>query len=165
MITFMLAGCTSMSLENHAIDHPELVIEEYFNGYIEAWGVFEDRFGTLRRQFTVDIYGTWDDGVLTLDERFQYSDGEKETRIWRIEKVDEFNYRGTADGVIGHAVGTRRGNALRWEYDFNLKVGGRTYKVHFDDRMYLQPDGVMLNRAKVSKFGIEIGTVTLAFKK
>jgi hypothetical protein len=31
--------------------------------------------------------------------------------------------------------------------------------------MFLQPSGVLLNRARVSKFGLEIGTVTLAFRK
>ena len=31
--------------------------------------------------------------------------------------------------------------------------------------MYLQPSGVLLNRAHVTKLGVEIGTVTLAFSK
>jgi hypothetical protein len=37
--------------------------------------------------------------------------------------------------------------------------------VHFNDWMFLQPSGVLLNRARVSKFGITIGEVTLAFMK
>jgi hypothetical protein len=44
-------------------------------------------------------------------------------------------------------------------------VGGRTYHVQFDDWMYLQPDGVLLNRARMSKLGVELGQVTLAFRK
>ena len=44
-------------------------------------------------------------------------------------------------------------------------MSGRTLAVHFDDWMYLQPDGVLLNRAYVSKWGIDIGSVTLAFKR
>ena len=39
---------------------PLLRIEEYFSGYTRAWGIFEDRFGNLRRQFVVDIDGSWD---------------------------------------------------------------------------------------------------------
>jgi hypothetical protein len=31
--------------------------------------------------------------------------------------------------------------------------------------MFLQPSGVLLNRSKVTKLGVEIGTVTLAFTK
>lgn len=151
--------------DNYRCEPPNLVIEQYFLGNTSAWGVFEDRFGTARRQFFVDINGTWSGGTLTLDERFHYYDGEKETRIWKIQKIDACTYTGTANGVVGQAVGEQRGNALRWKYDFDLKVGGRTVRVHFDDRMYLQSDGVMLNHAKVSKFGIEMGTVTLAFRK
>ncbi|MBM3480321.1 MAG: DUF3833 domain-containing protein, partial [Alphaproteobacteria bacterium] len=37
--------------------------------------------------------------------------------------------------------------------------------VDFDDWMFLQPGGVMLNRARVSKFGIAIGEVTLSFSR
>ena len=46
-----------------------------------------------------------------------------------------------------------------------LKVRDSRIKVRFDDWMFLQPDGVLINRATVSKFGINIGTVTLFFKK
>jgi hypothetical protein len=58
-----------------------------------------------------------------------------------------------------------QGNALNWTYDLNLKVGDTSYKVHFDDWMFLQPGGVMINRAQLSKWGVDIGEVTLFFKK
>jgi hypothetical protein len=144
---------------------PLFTIETYFTGQTQAWGIFEDRFGNLRRQFTVDISGKWDGKELVLDERFQYSDGETDQRVWRITKTGEHSYEGRAADVIGIARGKAYGNALNWQYDMDLKVGGSTLRVHFDDWMFLQPGGVMLNRAKVSKFGIEIGEVTLAFSK
>jgi hypothetical protein len=37
--------------------------------------------------------------------------------------------------------------------------------VKFDDWMFLQPGGVLLNRARMSKFGVELGQVTLSFMK
>ena len=144
---------------------PRLTIEKYFLGTTRAWGIFEDRFGTVRRQFTVDITGTWDGTELVLDERFQYSDGETDRRVWHIRKTGEHGYEGRAADVIGIATGESYGNALNWRYDMDLKVGGGTLRVHFNDWMFLQPEGVMLNRATVSKFGIDIGTVTLAFSK
>ena len=67
--------------------------------------------------------------------------------------------------MVGTAIGKSFGNALNWSYDFDLKVGDGTWRVHFNDWMFLQTEGVMLNRATVSKFGIDIGTVTLAFSK
>ena len=57
------------------------------------------------------------------------------------------------------------GRALNWRYTLALPVGGQIYHVRFDDGMYLQPDGVLLNRARMSKFGVERGQVTLSFRK
>jgi hypothetical protein len=144
---------------------PRLTIEDYFAGKTHAWGIFEDRFGTLRRQFTVDISGTWNGKELVLDERFEYRDGEKDRRVWTIRKTGDQTYEGRADDVIGMAQGEAQGNALNWRYDMDLKVGDGTLRVHFNDWMFLQPSGVLVNRARVSKFGIEIGEVTLFFMK
>lgn len=161
----VLNGCTSMKPMDFSDTTPTLVIEEYFVGETRAWGLFEDRFGKLRRQFTVDITGSWDGENLVLDERFQYSDGERDRRVWTIRKTGPHTYEGSADDVVGTARGEARGNALNWRYDMDLKVGDGTMRVHFNDWMFLQPSGVMLNRARVTKLGFEIGEVTLAFMK
>ncbi len=144
---------------------PRFRIEDYFAGRTRAWGIFQDRFGTLRRQFTVDIQGSWNGETLTLDESFVYDDGKTETRIWRIRKTGEHSYEGEADGVIGTARGESYGNALNWIYAFALQVGKATWTVRFDDWMFLQGDGVMINRAMVTKLGIELGEVTISFQK
>ncbi|MEC9217680.1 MAG: DUF3833 domain-containing protein [Pseudomonadota bacterium] len=161
----ILSGCTTMKPTDFKNATPQLVIEEYFAGETQAWGLFEDRFGTIRRQFSVDIVGTWDGEFLTLDEKFVFEDGERDRRIWKIRKTGDKTYTGTADDVIGEATGRASGNALNWRYQMDLKVGTSTLRVRFDDWMFLQPSGVLLNRARVTKFGIEIGTVTLAFMK
>ncbi len=161
----LLTGCSGMKPEDFAGQEPRFRIEEYFAGKTRAWGIFQDRFGKLRRQFVVDIEGTWDGETLTLVEDFVYDDGEIERRTWKIHKTGEHSYEGTADGVIGVAEGKGYGNALNWHYRFALKVGDSTWNVTFDDWMFLQQDGVMINRAKVTKFGFELGEVTIAFGK
>lgn len=144
---------------------PKLALEDFFVGETKAWGLFHDRFGNLRRQFEVDINGTYEDGVLTLVEDFRYDDGETEQRIWRIEKLDNHTYEGEADGVLGRAQGSAYGNAVNWVYRFALKVGDSTWNVTFDDWLFLQTDNLMINKAEVSKFGLTIGEVTLVFHK
>jgi len=67
--------------------------------------------------------------------------------------------------VVGEARGVARGNTLNWTYTMALPVDGRVIEVQFDDWMYLMDDTVMLNKAEMSKFGIRLGEVTLAFKK
>jgi hypothetical protein len=154
-----------MKPEDTPVREPRFRIEEYFPGRTRAWGIFQDRFGRLRRQFTVDIDGTWDGEILTLVEDFIYDDGKTEQRTWTIRRNGTQGYKGTAEGVIGAAEGKCCGNALNWRYRFALRIGTRTWNVAFDDWMFLQEDGVMINRAAVSKFGVELGEVTIAFRK
>ncbi len=158
-----LGGCSTMKPEDFAGTAPRLTVEEYFLGKSRAWGIFEDRFGTLRRSFTVDIEGYREGEEFVLKEDFVYDDGETDQRIWRIRRIDEHRYEGRADDVIGTATGLAYGKALNWRYDFDLKVGERTIRVKFDDWMFQQDARVMVNRATVSKWGIEIGQVTLFF--
>lgn len=159
------AGCVSNNIEDFAQAPRELVLEEYFVGQSTAYGVFEDRFGKVRRQFKVNITGTVEDGVLTLDERFEYDDGERDTRVWTIDILGNGEYRGTAGDVPGYATGKVVGNAFNWKYKVDLKVGDSTWNVGFDDWMYLLQDDVLMNRAYVTRYGIEIGQVTIAFQK
>ena len=155
-----------MKPDDFAASQQRFVLEEYFVGKTRAWGLYEDRFGTVKRQFVVDINGTWDGTQLTLDEAFTFDDGERSTRQWRIRKMPDGNYEGRADDVIGVAIGKVGGNALHWRYVLDLKISeSTTLAVSFDDWMFLQPDGVMINRARMSKFGIELGQVTISFMK
>ena len=165
VLTLLLVGCSDMKLEDFAAGEPHLTVEEYFDGRTEAWGLFEDRFGRVRRQFKVDVDGSFDGRELKLVENFVYADGEKDSRIWRITSLGDGRYEGRSDDVIGAASGQARGNAVHWEYDMDLVIGDSTWRVHFDDWMLLQSDEVMINRATVSKFGITLGQVTLFFRK
>ena len=163
----ILSGCSPMKVEQFSGQAPALVLvlvlEEYFNGRVSAWGIFEDRFGRLRRQFRVDIQGEWDGHQLVLNEQFSYSDGETESRVWTIKPLGNGRYSGTADDIVGKATGVSAGNALNWRYQMDLKVGNGRWRVSFNDWMFLQPGGVMVNRARVSKWGLKLGEVTLFF--
>lgn len=159
------AGRTDAPFSPSTTGRPTLRLEEWFAGTSRAQGIFQDRFGTVRRQFAVDLTGEWDGRQLTLVEDFDYDDGERERRIWRIAPVGDHGYRGTAEGVHGVAEGTVAGPLFRWRYRFSLPIGRRTVVVAFDDRMILQADGTLINRARVSKFGLLLGEATLIFRR
>ena len=132
-----LWGCSTMKPEDFADRTPSFALEEYFDGDTRAWGIFEDRFGRLRREFVVDITGQWQPELqtLTLDESFRYSDGERDRRVWTLRKVDDHAWEGTAADVIGKSDARVYGNALNMTYTLALKVGERTWNVRFDDWM------------------------------
>ncbi len=163
-----ISACARSGINTLADRAPQLDLSAFFVGQTVALGIFEDRFGNLRRQFRVVLEGTVDGDILTLDETFLYDDGEQEFRKWVIRrtvqgKAGEILYEGSAEDITGVAKGAVSGNALNWQYDVVLSMGGREVEVHFDDWIYQQHEDVAINRAYVSKFGIEIGSVTIVF--
>ena len=122
VIAGLILGCTNMKPQDFSDTEPKFELFDYFAGETRAWGLFENRFGTVKRQFHVSITGTIQDEILTLDEKFTYSDGEIDTRIWQIEKKSDSYYEGRANDVVGIAKGIASGNSLNWQYDLNLKA-------------------------------------------
>lgn len=167
MSMLILAGCTGVDVKEYENNEPKLLIENYFNGKTVAKGVFQDRFGNVRRTFKVDITGTWEPETktLTLDEDFIYNDGETENRLWTLKKLNDNDYEGTANGVVGMATGSAYGNAFNWTYTFDLPYNDDTLRVKFDDWMWLLDDKTLFNKATISKFGFRLGDVYITFEK
>ena len=160
-----LTGCAGVDVAQYQQERPELRLEAYFNGTIDGWGMFQKRDGTVARRFKVVIDASWEGDEGVLDEAFTYSDGTTQRRVWYLTRHADGRYTGRADDVVGTASGQVSGNALYWTYTLRLPVGEKVYEVNFDDWMYLQQDGILLNRAVMKKFGIRLGEVTLAFKR
>ncbi len=162
----LLMGCAAApTTADYAAEKPALDLKTYFNGELQAHGIFTDRAGKVARRFTVQMVGTWQGNQGTLDERFTYSDGTSERRVWRLSDEGGGRWLGRADDVVGVAEGRLAGNALNWRYTMALPVDGKTYEVQFDDWMFLMDQRVLLNKAVMSKFGIRLGEVTLSFTK
>lgn len=162
----VLTACGSVDVDHYAREKPELELSSFFNGTIDAWGIFQKRDGAVARRFHVVIEANWkspQEGI--LDERFTYSDGETQRRVWTLKRQPDGTWQGTADDVVGVAIGKVAGNALRWTYVMRLPVDGKEYLVDFDDWMWQLDDSSMMNRSVMSKFGIDLGEVTLFFKK
>lgn len=160
-----IAGCSSTGVEQYRAETPELKLEQYLNGQLDAWGIFQGRGGEVKKRFHVVIDAKWEGNVGTLDEHFSWSDGTTSRRVWTLTRQPDGSYRGKADDVIGEAIGEVAGNALRWRYVLALPVDGKVYNVDFDDWMFLMDDKVMLNRSYMSKWGFRLGEVTLSFSK
>ena len=163
---FLLSGCNSVDVAQYATNRPQLDLFSYFTGKTKGYGIVQNRKGVQTRYFIVDITGTIEaDGSLKLYEEFDWSDGEQPTRTWMINKSSEHNYSGTAGDVVGTAEGSAYGNALNWEYHLNLKVEDSTWEIKFDDWMFLITEQILINRARMSKFGFTVGEITIVFQK
>ncbi|MGP4953480.1 DUF3833 domain-containing protein [Psychrobacter sp. T6-1] len=162
----LLSGCATQNIQTYQNAKPTLDMHEFFSGQIDGYGMFQGRSGEVKKRFCVDIDATHEgDDVIVLNEKFNWADGTKSQRIWRLTEQADGRWTGTAGDVIGQAKGEVAGNAFHWQYVLDLPVDDKTYKVNFDDWMYLISDDVMLNRAVMSKFGVELGSVTLSMQR
>lgn len=170
LVTLTLAGLALMGAQTLVVPPvnamPKFTLEDYFAGKTVAKGVFESKIGRSKRQFDVYLTGHWDGKVLKLREDFIYADGEKDRKTWVFTKLGEGKYKGTREDVIGETIVTIEENEALFEYDVMIpRKGKKPIKVHFDDRMILKPNGIVENRARVSKFGLPIGKVAVDFAR
>ena len=166
LIIIFLTGCANnMKPTDFKDQKPKLVIEDFLSGNVKAWGILQNRSGNVIRQFSADLNGKWDGKKLILDEKFNWTDGEIQTRQWTINKLDEHNYTGTAKDVVGTAKGYSYGPAFKFEYVLLVPVKGKEIKITFDDWIFKQDEKVAINRATMKKFGFKVAELTVMFVK
>lgn len=161
----LVAACSTPKPEQYAKEQPALDVEQYFNGTLDAHGMFQDRSGDVIKRFVVTMRCSWQGDTGTLDEDFVYADGTKQKRVWTLKRTGPGRFTATAPDVIGTAQGVVSGNALNWKYVLALPVDGKIVNVDMDDWMFLIDQKVMLNRTAMSKYGFNLGNVTLSFTK
>lgn len=164
-MVLMLAGCAGVDVERYAGTTPRLDIADYFEGQTRAWGMVQDYSGEVQRRFTVDIEGRVEGDTLTLDERFTYADGETDRRVWTFERRGEGRWEGRASDVEGVVQARQVGHVFHMSYPLEVTVDGRDLTFHMDDWMYLQPDGRLINRTAMKKFGLTLAEITIAFDR
>lgn len=137
-----------------------------FAGRARGWGIFEDRFGRLKRSFRIDIAGRYSGSELVIDEAFVYGDGARENRTWHVVSLGGGRFRGTCPDCVGEAIGeVDAAGVIRMRYAFRLAMKARSLVVDFDDRIYRIDGGRAINRATVTKWGVTLGTVSLFLER
>lgn len=161
----LLSGCERYNLQDYQDSKPKVSIKEFFNGPLHAWGIFQDYTGKVIKHFTVKMEGRWVGNKGELSENFEWSDGTKTQRIWKLEALSDNHVISTANDVIGQGEGKSLGNAIQWVYRLKVPVNGSEYEFDFDDWMFAIDDKMIINKAKMKKFGFTVGEVTLFMKK
>lgn len=165
VLALSIASCGSVDVARYADQQPTLDLERFFSQPVKAWGMFQKRSGEVAKRFEVNIVSRREGSNLILDERFLYSDGTRQRRVWVLTPTGQGGWIGRADDVVGVADGQVAGNTLHWRYRLNLPVGDSTYEMSMDDWMYLMDEDTLINRTRMSKFGVEVGQVTLFFRR
>lgn len=164
MAISLLSGCSS-GIEYYKDENPKLDLQNYLDGRIDGSGIIEDWKGNVVKKFDFIADASWKDGVCTLDEHMIYYDDSKDHRIWTIKKINDHYYEGQTKDVIGIAKIHVQGNAMNWQYTMDVKVGNSTYRLNFDDWMFLMHNDVLINKNYFKKFGLTVGSLTLFMHK
>jgi Protein of unknown function (DUF3833) len=140
-------------------------LTQFFDGHTAAHGIFEDRFGRVRRRFDGLFIGRWVGDEFVLNETFTFDDGEVDTRIWRLRRVVDGQFSATTEDCIGTARCDSLPLATRMRYDFKLKMKKRVLPVSLDDRIYRLDNRRAMNRCTVSKWGVKLGELSIFLEK
>ncbi|TBR38443.1 DUF3833 domain-containing protein [Marinomonas agarivorans] len=160
-----LTACSSVEVTDYAENKPTLDVTTFFSGNLTAHGIVKDRQGKVIRYFNADLVGTWENGIGRLEEDFFFDDGELEQRTWILTPHEQGGYIATANDVTGSGHLKTSGNALFMEYVLQIPYKGDTLDIHVDDRMYLVQDKILMNESILTKFGFQVGSVSLVILK
>lgn len=158
-------SCSSNDIKIYSNNSPKLNIFDYFDGELEAYGILQDRSGKVTRSFTVKMTGVVKNNQLKLQEYFVFDDGERQERLWVINKVDDNNFTATAGDVVGQANGKQYGNAVNMKYILTIPYKKTSINVSIDDWMYLIDNESLMNVSKIKKFGFTVAKLSIGFKK
>lgn len=163
---YLSLSCSNAGIDTYKDKTPELGVREFFTGDLVAYGIVRNRSGEVIRHFKAVLKGSWDDrGVGTLDEVFWFDDGERQTRIWTMTPDGLGHYIGTAGDVVGTAMIQTRGNAMHLEYDLQVPYKDDSIVLAMNDWMYQIVPGLVINETVMTKWGFEVGKLTLAIMK
>ncbi|MBJ7554603.1 DUF3833 domain-containing protein [Marinomonas spartinae] len=161
----MLNACSSPNVALYAKNKPEFKLQQFFNGPLTAHGIVKNRSGEVIRYFNADLVGSWNNGVGTLKEHFLFNDGEKQQRTWTLTPTKNGKYESSAGDVVGKGSLNMAGNALFMKYVLQVPYDGDVINVNVDDRMYMVNPNVVINESVLSKFGFDVGYLTLVIEK
>jgi hypothetical protein len=168
-IFLFLTACSSVDISKYKDNQPTLVLDQFFKGELTAHGILKNRSGEVIRYFNVTMTGSWDDqGVGTLAEKFIFNDESIQFRTWTFTPIitDEgIQYQATANDTLAATMIDLSGNAFFMNYDLLINYKGDDMDVNIEDKMYLVNDEVMINESVMTKFGIEVGYITLTIIK
>ncbi len=165
MFSMIFISCSSITVDDYEGRSPELRLEGFFDGNLVAYGIVRDRSGKVIRYFKAALKGEWKNGVGALDEVFWFNDGERETRLWKMEPDKQGGYIGSAGDVEDTAQISVKGNAINLKYKLRIPYKGKDIVVSMNDWMYQVAPGVVINETVLTKWGFEVGKVTLVIMK
>lgn len=164
-LTITLGACSAPDLRQYANNTPAFSPTDFFDGQLTAHGVIKNRSGDVTRYFTATIDASWNKGVGTLAERFEFDDGEVQFRTWTLTPTESGKYNATAEDVVGTGRAQTSGNAMQLDYVLEIDYRGKKININIEDWMWRIDEKTVINHSIMRKWGFRVGSIQLAMVK
>jgi hypothetical protein len=156
---------SSQRLSDYVTDAPSFDIRQAFEGPVEAHGMIYGPTGRVTSRFRAMMVGTFTNEGGVINEEFDYASGRTQSRAWNIRFADDGTISSTAGDIEGVATMAQRGNALEMHYKLRLPEDAGGHVLDVTDWIYQMPDGTLLNRSQMRKFGIKVAELFAVMRR
>lgn len=148
----------------YAGQEPRLDIRKVLLGPILSEGVIFGPTGAMTSRFVARMEGKWQGNHGTLAEDFHYANGSTQQRMWTLTIGDDGAITGTAPDIIGTAKGQQTGASVQMTYRIQLPDDAGGHVLDVVDWMYLMPNGTILNKSEMRKFGVKVAELVASIR-
>ena len=150
--------------EDYDQSGPLFDIRERLNGPIICEGVIYGPTGRVSSRFVADFDAAWNGNTGRMTERFTYDSGTVQNREWTLTLGNDGSIRAEAPDVVGIGTGRQQGSAVELRYRLRLPAESGGHVLDTVDWMYLTPNGSIMNRSQLRKFGITVAEIVATMR-
>lgn len=165
LIRHVFLSFPAQRLSDYASDTPHFDIRQAFDGPVEAHGMIYGPTGRVTSRFRAMMVGSFTNDGGVINEEFDYASGRTQSRAWKIKFAEDGTISSTADDIEGIASMEQRGNALEMHYRLRLPEDAGGHVLDVTDWIYQMPDGTLLNRSQMRKFGIKVAELFAVMRR
>lgn len=143
---------------------PGTPLERLLSGRWLASGLLETPGGRVRLRFDLTSEALALAGGVRVLEHYRFDDGRALERAWSFVARAPGHWQATADDVAGQAIGTQEGAVSHLRYRLLLPWRGHTWRVLAHDRLHPLPDGALLLRSTLRKWGLRAAELTAVYR-
>ena len=141
--------------------------EAFFVGRTEGAGVVRDLFGRLIRRCHVTTHGAFvpDRGAIRFEEEFVYDDGEVDVWRWAMSPGRDGRYVAAEEKAGAGITGERRGSDYHLSFRRPIGKARGLFAPRFSTSFTLLSPELALKRAKLSLWGLPLGSLTAVHRR
>ncbi len=171
IFSVLVAGC-SHNIKKYANNTPKADFKSFYSSKLVAHGVLFDIFGDARSSFIMTsepIPEKSTSNYLALRQSITYLDTKKRKNMisyasFGDDYPEHFKYKD--EMMESEATYSQYGNALNVAYKLNVeRDNGSTIVLSADDWAFMVDESHMVNKIKLKKFGITVGTIVMSISK